>query len=151
MPIFRKLRTFAAQPPAEQFAFAEAVLLLTYTRILVNFVPSKRWRNQIAVSKDASGDAVQLDKSQKQIARLVMRAIKQAGRNVPVEFVCLPQALAARSMLTRRGLPSELFIGTKLAAEEDREFHAWLKSGEVVVTGHCDEAEYAVFGTQRRP
>lgn len=137
-------------PWSEKLAFAEAAILLTYARILVNFVPLSRWRKQIAVSPDKGTIIEQLSEGQRETARMVMRTIRRVGRNVPVEFVCLPQALSARWMLSRRGVPTTLYLGTRRAAEEDREFHAWLKVGKLMITGHCDEDEYVVFGTQRR-
>jgi hypothetical protein len=117
---------------------------------LVTFVPHTRWRKQIEVVQGGETTAVKLAKPQRQRARMVMRSINRAGRNLPVEFVCLPQALSARWMLSRRGVPTELFLGTRRAAEADREFHAWLKAGDIMITGDCDEREYAVFGSQRR-
>ncbi|MDN3644831.1 lasso peptide biosynthesis B2 protein [Pontixanthobacter aestiaquae] len=150
MPILRKIRTFSGLPGDEVWAFFEATVLLTYARIIVNLVPLSYWRKQVQVSKHDTADMALLTKEQRQKSRMVMRTINRAGRNLPVKFVCLPQAFAARWMLTRRGIPTELFLGTQLAAEEDREFHAWLKAGDIMITGHCDEEAYAVFGSQRR-
>ncbi|WP_209348174.1 lasso peptide biosynthesis B2 protein [Pontixanthobacter sp. CEM42] len=150
MPILRKLQTFSGLPGAEAWAFFEATVLLAYARLLVNLVPLSRWRKQIEVSRSDTSEVSPLTKQQRQTSRMITRTIKRAGRNLPVKFVCLPQAFAARWMLSRRGIPTELFLGTQLAAEEDREFHAWLKAGDIMITGHCDEEAYAVFGSQRR-
>lgn len=150
MHLFRRIRNFSGLPLVEMLAFFEATLLLGYARILVNFVPLTHWRDQVSVSKHVEGQTPQLSKKQRQTSRMVMRAVKRVGRNVPVKFVCLPQAFAARWMLSRRGIPTSLFLGTRLEAEEDREFHAWLKAGDIMITGDCDESAYAVFGSQQR-
>lgn len=150
MPILRKIRTFLGLPAAEILAFFEAAILLAAARILVNFVPLSRWRKHITVTANMAADTTELTKPQRQAARMVMRTIQRVGRNMPVKFVCLPQAFCARWMLSRRGIPTELFLGTRLAAEDDREFHAWLKAGHIMITGHCDESAYAVFGSQKR-
>ncbi|MFZ1742292.1 MAG: lasso peptide biosynthesis B2 protein [Pontixanthobacter sp.] len=150
MSIIRKLRTLGSVPLAENVAFAEAAIGLAFARLLVDFVPLSRWRKQISVSSKQIGVRSQLAKEQRFSSRLVARTIKRVGRNVPVEFACLPQALAARWMLSRRGVPTELFIGTRKAAEENREFHAWLMVGDIMVTGDCNPEDYAVLGSQRR-
>jgi hypothetical protein len=50
--------------------------------------------------------------------------------------VCLPQALAAKWCLRRRGVPTTLHIGV-LRRQDDGGIgaHAWLMCGDVVVTG----------------
>ena len=150
MPILRKIQTFRSLPGREAWAFVEASLLLAYARVLVTFVPLKRWRHQVELAKPDAAITHELTKTQRQTARMIERTLRRTGRNLPLEFVCLPQALAARWMLSRRGTPTELFFGTRLATEEDREFHAWLKAGDIMITGHCDESEYAIFGSQKR-
>ena len=151
MSLLRKFRTFAALPFRERLAFFEAAALLAYARLLVRFVPLARWRKEISVSRRPGGaDEARMGGQRRDDAKLVRRTIKRVGRNVPVEFVCLPQALTARWMLTRRNVPTELFLGTRFSAEENREFHAWLKAGDFMVTGDCVESEYAILGSQKR-
>jgi hypothetical protein len=59
------------------------------------------------------------------------------------------QAVAAKLMLRRRGLPNTLYLG--VAREDARRdspvlAHAWLRSGAVDVTGATDVSRYAVVG-----
>ncbi|WP_271438360.1 lasso peptide biosynthesis B2 protein [Pontixanthobacter luteolus] len=151
MSLLRKLHTFAALPFREKLAFFEAAVLLAYARLLVRFVPLSKWRKEIAVSRrSGDGGAPRMGGQRRDDAKLVRRTIKRVGRNVPVEFVCLPQALTARWMLSRRNVPTELLLGTRFSAEENREFHAWLKAGDFMVTGDCVESEYAILGSQKR-
>lgn len=142
-----KIISFGRLPSQEKLAVVEAFLLLSWARFLIKLVPVRMWRSQMAVSHrdDAIGS---LSEREREAGRLVARSIKLAVRNAPVELVCLPQALAARWMLRRRGVDSRLFIGTKLGETGDRNFHAWLKVQELWITGHCNEAEYAVFAPQ---
>lgn len=130
--------------------FFEAGGLLTLARLMVNLVPLSFWRNQIAVSPDAEVRSQPLSPRQREIAIAVRHSIARVSRNLPIEFVCLPQALTARWMLARRNVPCKLFIGTKREAEAEREFHAWLKSGRTMITGDCEEDDYVVFGSQAR-
>lgn len=150
MAAIRKITTFWQLPAHEKLATGEAVIGLCVARMLVNLVPFRHWRDQIAVEPTTRAAVAEPSAAQRQTARMVMRIIQRAQRNAPVEFVCLPQALCARWMLSRRGVPTQLYLGTRLAAEAEREFHAWLKVGPVMVTGHCDESDYAVLGVQSR-
>jgi hypothetical protein len=59
--------------------------------------------------------------------------------SVAKEFIprgnCLPQALAAESLLLRSGHPVELRIGVVKTAEGLLEAHAWVESGGRLVVG----------------
>ncbi|WP_164931324.1 lasso peptide biosynthesis B2 protein [Erythrobacter sp. HKB08] len=140
-----KLKTMASMPRAEWAGYAEAMACLLWARLLVLLVPLKHWRKHIADGIEAKGTLEPLDESEREAVKLVARSISRAVRNTPVELICLPQALAARWMLARRGVATQLYLGTRMAAEEDREFHAWLKAGRTWVTGHCDEENFVTF------
>jgi len=62
-------------------------------------------------------------------------AVRRSSRLVPAA-TCLPQALAARVMLERRGVPNELCIGVAKANAGMLEAHAWVEVGDTVVVGH---------------
>jgi hypothetical protein len=140
-----KLRTMADMPASEWFGVGEAAVMLAWARLLVLLVPHKYWRSQIADGVLAKAELPPLTESERAAVLIVSRSVARAVRNAPVALICLPQALAARWMLRRRGVATQLYLGTRQAAEEDREFHAWLKAGRTWVTGHCNETEYVTF------
>ena len=134
-----KLTTFRELSREEKLAAFEAATLLLLARALVTLVPLRYWRQ-----KFGSLDGEQMGKSCTDTVRLVRRSVSRAMRNAPIGFICLPQALAARWMLARRGVASRLSIGAR--REEGRmALHAWLTSGEAWVTGDCDPREYALL------
>jgi len=61
-------------------------------------------------------------------------AVSVAKRFVP-KGNCLPQALAAESLLTRGGYPVELRIGVAKTHDGRLEAHAWVESGGRLVVG----------------
>jgi hypothetical protein len=61
-------------------------------------------------------------------------AISVATRFVP-NGNCLPQALAAESLLTRSGHPVELRIGVAKTDQGRLEAHAWVESGGRLIVG----------------
>lgn len=134
-----KLTTFRELTREEKLAAFEAASFLLLARILVALVPLRFWRR-----KFGSVDTEQVGARCASSVRLVRQAVGRAMRNAPVGFICLPQALAARWMLARRGVASKLSIGAR--REDGRmALHAWLTSGEAWVTGDCDPREYALL------
>jgi hypothetical protein len=69
-------------------------------------------------------------------------AVRRASRLVP-GATCLPQALATRAMLKRRGIVSELRIGVARDTRGDVQAHAWVEvAGRVVIGNLPDLARY---------
>lgn len=138
-----KLQTYLALDMDDRIATIEAIGRMVWTQWLVRAVPPRLWRSQFGGPQAASlrraseADIVPI--------RRIRLAISRALRNMPGEPNCLPQALAARRMLERRGIASTLYIGTMREHGGNRHFHAWLKAGDEWVTGMCDESRYALM------
>ena len=135
-----KLRTFLALDCADKIASLEAIVLVLYAKALIASVPPRRWRSRfgtVAAHEGTSGNLATI--------RRVRLAMQRALTNVPGAPNCLPQALAARWMLERRGITPSLFIGTQRDETGFPRFHAWLKVGEEWVTGLCDESRYTLL------
>ena len=138
-----KLKTFLALDGADRLATIEAIGFLLYAKWLVAMIPARRWRSRFgSVGRQP---ATQMTEGNVSTVRRTRLAIARALRNVPGAPNCLPQALAARWMLERRHIASDLFIGIQRAEGEPPHFHAWLKVGEEWVTGLCDETRYTLF------
>jgi len=79
-------------------------------------------------------------------ARAVAAVIAQAARMVPGGNNCLAQALAARILLARQGIASELVIGVRRdhrGTGPSLGAHAWLKVGEETLLGAASAGDYA--------
>jgi len=64
-------------------------------------------------------------------------------RRLPIQPTCLMQAAAARSVLSRRGVPSTVFIGVAPPEKGRRvNAHAWLQCGERIVTGKAEAQKF---------
>jgi hypothetical protein len=61
--------------------------------------------------------------------------VTRAARYVPFRAVCLPQAMAARLMLKRRGIASTMHFGAAKGEAKPLDAHAWLDAAGVEVTG----------------
>ncbi|MFA6219446.1 MAG: lasso peptide biosynthesis B2 protein [Erythrobacter sp.] len=139
-----KLASFFALDWADRHATVEALCDLALAQLRLRMVAPRRWRSHfgpVAAGDDSSPLAPDLIEP----VRRVRLAVARAARNLPTDPICLPQALAARQMLARRGIVSSLFIGTQRDAAGVLRFHAWLKVGPEWVTGLCDETRYTLL------
>jgi hypothetical protein len=76
------------------------------------------------------------------IARKIGWAVTRAARHVPFGAVCLPQAMAAKAMLARRGISSVMHFGTMRGETLSLAAHAWLDAAGVEVTGYPVESSF---------
>src|SRR5580704_5629647 len=110
MQLRRKLATFLGMSGADRFLVCEAILALALARLIVLTVPFRLmapWLSR-APHTGACDEALVLR---------VRTAVTTAARNVPWNAVCLPQAMAAKAMLARRGCGSSFHLGACLSVQ----------------------------------
>lgn len=138
-----KLQSFLTLDTSDRFATVEAMGRIAWAQWLVRAVPPRHWRSHFGSRTDFPQPSAA--KADVATIRRVRLAIVRALRNLPGAPNCLPQALAAKRMLERRGIGARLFIGTLRDDSGVARFHAWLKVDEEWVTGMCDETRYTLF------
>lgn len=131
--------------------FGEAAICLALARILIVFVPFRRWRKLIGVNFDQASPMLgQTSATPSDIVRAtgIGRRVRNCAAKLPFRAVCLPQAMATRWMLALRGIPSQLFIGARRCHDDEAEFvfHAWLMLGDECVSGQDDREQFQAFG-----
>ncbi|HEY4000241.1 MAG TPA: lasso peptide biosynthesis B2 protein, partial [Candidatus Xenobia bacterium] len=82
--------------------------------------------------------------SQAAMADRIGWAVRAASRVSPWKSNCLPQAMTARWLLRRRGIPCTLYLGVRRGLLASMKAHAWLKCGSVCLTGGDERAGFAV-------
>ncbi|MFC3098034.1 lasso peptide biosynthesis B2 protein [Alteraurantiacibacter palmitatis] len=92
-----------------------------------------------------SGKAPRLDRARHSAVRAhLARAVPRMAGLVPWRSDCLVQAMAAQELLRRFGISAQIVIGAKKSPGEGFAPHAWLKSGNCIITGG-DIDDYAVL------
>ena len=138
----RKLESFRRLSGRDRAMALEAALMLAVARLLVVTTPFRLvapWLRRAPDGPDVDDE----------IARAVGQAVTLAARNVPWNAVCLPQAIAAKAMLARRGLGSAFHLGAGFDQSGKLIAHAWLVAGGRVVVGGAamsDVTPLARFG-----
>lgn len=102
--------------------------MLAAARLCVITVPLRMLSKWLARAPDAGAP------DPEPVAR-IRKAVEIAARNVPWNSVCLPQAMAAKAMLARRGIGSAFHLGATLDRNGELSAHAWLECGGQIVTG----------------
>ena len=151
--IHRLLRRFAELESSKRLLLAEALLGLIRARASLAFVSFPGLAQRLGTLVAPTGSPretpnTQLDPAQISIAQDVSWAVTRAARYAPFKAVCLPQAMAAHRMLSRRGVASTMHFGAGRRDGNDLDAHAWLDAAGVEVTGYpVDErlAEIACF------
>jgi hypothetical protein len=122
----------------------EAFACLSIAKIMVHTVPFRWYAPRLGRTDAETTDTI--SPAERALAVKVSWAVQAAARHAPLGFVCLPQALAAKWMLQRRGLPSTLYFGVALnaATKSGMLAHAWVRAGDKILTGEREAAHHVV-------
>ncbi|HEX8744014.1 MAG TPA: lasso peptide biosynthesis B2 protein [Thermoleophilaceae bacterium] len=119
---------------------AEAVAYLALARAAVIAVPFRVLARRLGVAQAETPASAGPPPASLRVAW----AVDAAARRVPWRSECLEQAIAAKAMLRRRGIESTLYLGM---ARDPVVAHAWLRVGDLNVTGGRDVGRYAVVAS----
>jgi hypothetical protein len=139
--IRRLLLRFRQVDSRRRALLAEAVAYLLAARLALIFIPFPRLARRLGTfvpptDARAAQAATGALPDQTQLAEDIGWAVTRAARYVPFRAVCLPQAMAARVMLKRRGVQSVMHFGAAKGTDKPLDAHAWLDAAGVEVTGY---------------
>ena len=77
--------------------------------------------------------------------RQISTAIDLISRNVPWKAQCYVQALAAKMMLRMRNVDCTIYLGFRKSVNNFAEGHAWVRAGEIIVTGKHEYKSYKII------
>lgn len=112
----------------------EAIARLGMVWAALRFLPPQRWRRWLE-------PAEVLPPPPSQLARDLRRLMKFLAPALPERSHCLISAMAARSILARRGYGSTMSLGVDIS-QATLAAHAWLSAGSIIITGREAMADY---------
>ena len=141
----RRLVKFSRLARSERLFFVEAAICLAVARLGLLILPFRRIAPLLG--KHMAESPQEYHPEYKEIAKQVACAVKTASRHLPWDSKCLVQAIASKAMLRRHRVPSTIYLG--VAKDDGRQLyaHAWLRSGDVVVTGGQGLVQFKVVST----
>lgn len=109
--------------------------LLVLSRAIITLLPLRRISRHLGtpmVETPLEG----VDPEPARFARRVAWCINRLSPHTPTESNCYPQALTARWLLHRRGIPTTFYYGAAFeSGGSELATHVWLRCGSHVVTG----------------
>lgn len=126
LSLLDRWRSWRATPVQMRRLLVEATLELLRARLLVDFGLRRALPGLLAPRN--TDDPVPPEQMQRDIRYIVWLA----SSSVPWRSLCLPNAIAARRMLARRGFPSTLHLGVGHHEAGDPHAHAWLEAGSII-------------------
>ena len=141
MPLLHKIKTLANLPFDTMGLFVKAVFIsaiVRFTLLFLSFRKVLRWLG--TAQKETSQH---LNEAQQQYAQKVKSALWLCNKYTPWKTECYVQALTARILLRQRNVPSTIYIGFLRTAEQMKG-HAWLRSGNLIVTGNKGHTTFQV-------
>ncbi len=143
--LWHRLLRFSRRPLRNKLLLLEAVTLLAVSRLLVLTVPFKWIGGRLGVVYAESIEEVGPEATRQ--AHEIAWAVNAAANHTYWTSNCLPRAMTAHHMLSRRGLPTTVYPG---AAKDDTKgmiAHAWLRCGKHILTGGPGHRRYTVVAT----
>lgn len=131
-----RLPRFLRCPTPDRLLLLEALGFLCWAKFLIRAVPFRRIAPHLGSAMVES--PVDVSEAERQLALRIAWAVQAVTRNMPLGFVCLPQAIAAKWMLRRRHLPSTLYLGLQRKDDSKPTAHAWLRVGNTILTGRAE-------------
>lgn len=137
----KKLGRFSRLSRTDRILTYEAAVVLWFARLWLAVVPFRKVAEKLGTSYPAATPKGMLSPTsheQDAVAQRIGEAVKRASKNVPYRAVCIQQAVAAKIMLGRRGIPSVMHFGVGRTEDENEKIraHAWLATANVEVTGY---------------
>lgn len=143
----RKLRTVSRLGWADRRLAAEAARALVVARLrtLLPFRTLARHLGGLGPPQTPP-DATALSSEARAVVHDIGWAVAAVAPWMPFRTLCLQQAIAARTMLARRGIASVLHLGIDRSDPTRLEAHAWLHAGGIAVTGYPVDPALAEVG-----
>lgn len=141
----RRLSKFLGHDWAARALLLEALAWLCWAKFLLLAVPFRWLAPRLGKPMTQSPPTLSADEIQS--AQRVSWAVQAVARHLPLGFVCLPQAIAAKWMLRRRRLASTLYVGVARPDQMKFTAHAWLRAGDKILTGRAESTTHTVIAT----
>lgn len=101
---------------------------------------------KLAAGMGRSGRETPCEELDSDLIPLTREIVPKVCAHTPWKSMCFVQALTAQRILCRAGLPTTVYMGVRKDVNGAMEAHAWLRCGNVYVTGGADADTYAVTG-----
>ena len=136
-----KLRKFLLLPSAERSLLVKAGFLLIGMRLALWLLAFPSLMRLVERLNHSRGEVLATDPL---LVEKIAWAVQASARYIP-KATCLTQALAAQTLLRRRGFQADLHIGVARDSSKQFQAHAWIVSDGKVIIGRGEHENYVPF------
>lgn len=129
----RKIKTFFKLSYKEKLLVVEIFFLCGIVRLIILTVPFSYIRKHLG--KYGSQSTTTVEKENYKITYRVGTLVSATSKYTPWQSKCLVQAIVAQHILKRHCLGTTLYFGVAKDHKGQTQAHAWLRYGEMIVTG----------------
>jgi hypothetical protein len=142
--MFKLLRKYYSIEKTERKILNRTFIWLIYAFILVRIVPL-RWFSHL-LGEFNSEINCDLSENEIKLIAITKKNIRRLKKRIPWKVKCFEEAIAAKKVLEKYKINSTLYLGVNKSVKNSLIAHAWLKSGEVFITGEKGHKQYAITG-----
>ena len=149
--MMRKLQQFFALPWRQKGVFVQAWFLLGWMRAAILTTSFKHLARKLEHHRlPPPPSPATLE--QLRIANRIGKLVASAAKYTPWQSLCLAQVLVVQRLLSRRGIPGQLYLGVRRGCELTDDptglsAHAWLQCGQYIVNGAAGHERFTVVST----
>lgn len=147
MSSIQSLRKIAGLSRIERRLILQAMVLLLIFKISIAILPFRKIAKAIRLMP---GEAtLKPEPDRPELAERIGWAVRASAGRMPSGSTCLAQALAGIILLRRNGLPGTLYLGVSKAAGPSGTLlaHAWLRCGNLLLTGAGGHERFKIIST----
>lgn len=126
---------------ADELLLLYIFILLAIVRLLLLLVP---FRYVTLCLGKYMEESPCINENEDRFINRVAWAIQIVSRYTPWESKCLVQAITGKILLRHRRIHNTLYLGIAKDRENQMIAHAWLRTGNSVVTGGCSSRRFTV-------
>lgn len=135
-----KIKTWLKIGHKKRVLAIKAFGLCGIARAAILLIPFKKVKPYLGAHNQESPQ--QVDSEVYTQAREIKWAVETISRYTPWESKCLVQAIVAQHLLKKKHIPTTLYLGVSKDQQGELKAHAWLRCGEMIVTGGRMKAGY---------
>ncbi len=147
MSLTSDLRKLRALRGSDRTLLFQAIGWLGVMRLAIALLPFRRIAKLLRLRQGESPVASEAAPSQR--AEHIGWAVRAGATHVMWKSTCFDQALAGAIMLQHRGIAGTIYLGVakNLGTSAEVAAHAWLRSGESILTGAAGHERFNVIAT----
>lgn len=151
--MFRLFKKYFSISIIERKILNQITVWLMFASVLARAIPLKWFSSllgdfnttHLTVDK-AEGEENILDSKQLELILVLKKNIRRIKKILPWKVKCFEEAIAAKKVLEKYNIFSILYLGVDKNKKKELIAHAWLKVGDLFITGERGRKKHAIVG-----